>query len=111
MNDIQKHILFKITTVLTVVLLMLPLVVKSTLIFEDHKHDICIDDQQASHLHAKDIHCEFYKFKIFTQYLIIENNSESITEKTSSKSNFLHYNFLHNNRPSSQFLRGPPHFA
>ena len=57
MSDKQKHILFKITTVLTVVLLLLPLVVKSTAIFEEHKHDICVDDQQDSHLHTKDIHC------------------------------------------------------
>lgn len=90
---------------------MFPMVVKSALIFEAHHHDICVDKQTDSHLHTKDIHCELYKFTAVTHFITIENIDDIQTREFITQSIYYNYNFLHNHRPLSFSLRGPPHIV
>jgi len=42
MKQIQEHILFKCITILLIVTLLTPSMVKVGHVFENHKHDVCI---------------------------------------------------------------------
>lgn len=95
-------------SLLAIVVLMFPMVVKSVFIFEEHHHDICIDDQTDSHLHEKDFHCEFYKFN-FNQNLFFETTINSYKIAIESYSEITaYYTFLKSHKQSTSYLRGPP---
>ncbi|PIB32607.1 hypothetical protein BFP78_09030 [Gaetbulibacter sp. 5U11] len=86
---------------------MLPSAVKFTHVFENHKHEVCLDNI-TSHMHKTDVECEFYKFKLNTQFypffeitlIDIEDNFLKITNTL--------YNFNYNHQQLSFSLRGPP---
>ncbi len=108
MNNYKQHITFKIATLLVVVCLVLPSVVKFTHIFAHHEHEVCLGENQ-SHLHELDMDCEFYKFNInhyttltsfeFIPLEIIENQ-EIIASQYVFLSAFQRLHFS---------LRGPPY--
>jgi hypothetical protein len=108
MQHHRLHHVLRFFTLLVIVVLMLPMVVKSTFIFQEHQHDICVDKQIDSHLHAKDLHCELYKFTVFIHFLTIQNNSELLIRECITQNINFNYTFLHNHRPLSYPLRGPP---
>tara|TARA_B100000809_G_scaffold261929_1_gene311808 strand:+ start:917 stop:1252 length:336 start_codon:yes stop_codon:yes gene_type:complete len=111
MQENRSHHILRFFTLLVVVLLMLPMTVKSAFIFEEHHHDICADNQTDSHLHTKDLHCELYKFTAFTHFITIENEGELPVREDITQIINYNYNFLHNHRPLSFSLRGPPCFV
>jgi hypothetical protein len=104
----KLHYSLRLFTLLTVVALMMPIAIKTTFIFEEHHHDICIDNLTDSHFHTKDLHCELYKFTSFTHYLNIENKDEINSVAYTTETINYNYNFLKNHRPLSFSLRGPP---
>lgn len=61
---------FAIAVLLTAAIL-LPTSVKFAHIFEDHKHELC-EDFNTVHIHDLDLDCEFYKFKLNTQFYSLE---------------------------------------
>ncbi|MFT5242487.1 MAG: ABC-type spermidine/putrescine transport system permease subunit II [Glaciecola sp.] len=108
MKNNRLHLILRFFALLAVVVLILPMIVKSVFIFEEHHHDICIDDQTDSHLHEKDFHCEFYKFN-FNQNLFFEStiNSSKIASEFYPEIT-AYYTFLKSQKQSTSYLRGPP---
>lgn len=107
MNNYKQHIAFRITTLLIVVCLVLPSVVKFSHLFTHHEHEVCLGENQ-SHLHELDMDCEFYKFNINHQTILtsfefvpleVTNNLEVISSGYLFLSSFQRLHFS---------LRGPP---
>ena len=109
MRRIQEHIIFKLLTITLIVTLLTPSIVKIAHVFENHKHDVCTDNLNQTHLHTLDIDCEFYKFKLNTKYHPVLNDYRIVTEANYSKINNTLYTFLNNYQQLSFSLRGPPH--
>ena len=108
MKSIQKHIAFKLATILLVLAILTPSLVKVGHAFENHKHDVCTDNLSQTHLHALDLDCEFYKFKLNTKYYTVLNNFRIDVEENYSKINNTFYYFFNNHQQFSFSLRGPP---
>lgn len=108
MKQIQEHILFKCITILLIVTLLTPSMVKVGHVFENHKHDVCIDNLSQTHLHALDLDCEFYKFKLNTKYYTTISDFRIETKEVYSKINNTYYYFSYNNQQLSFSLRAPP---
>lgn len=104
----KLHPILRLFTLFVIVTLLMPLVVKSTFIFEEHHHDICVDDQTDSHFHTKDLHCDLYKFTAYNYFISIENYNELPIKQLASKTINSNYYFLNNHRSLSFSLRGPP---
>ncbi|MFD2541592.1 hypothetical protein ACFSSB_04610 [Lacinutrix gracilariae] len=111
MKHIQEHILFKCVTIILLVTLLTPSMVKAGHVFENHKHDVCTDKISQTHLHTLDLDCEFYKFKLNTQYHTVLNNFRIVTTENYSKINNTYYYFFNNHQQASFSLRGPPYFV
>lgn len=87
--------------------MLLPSAIKVGHVFENHKHEVCIDNS-TTHLHTLDLDCEFYKFKIGNQtYPILENHEFYILEPTQQLT-VNSYNFLSQFQRLHFSLRGPP---
>ncbi len=107
MNTCRAHIIYKISVIILVVVLLSPNFVKFSHIFQDHIHQVCKSPQKI-HFHKSDLDCDFYKFKLRTQFsfsaedfkfLFIEENYQVITSQ---------YLFLENKQNLHFFKRGPP---
>jgi len=106
-HHIKHHIAFRAVTLLLVFTLLLPSFVKFSHVFEHHQHEVC-NGEITTHLHATDVDCEFYKFKLNTQYHTLYEYFELPIEVVNFKPNTSLYNFLNNHRQLSFSLRGPP---
>jgi hypothetical protein len=90
-----------------VVAILVPTLVKSYHGFEDHKHEVC-NEKYSTHFHELNLDCEFYKFKVNTNYyqgietLLFASNLK-ITEQNTS-----YYFFLSTHQQDNFYLRGPP---
>ena len=107
MQYIKEHIIFKTLTIVLVISLITPTLVKITHVFEDHKHEVCLGEQLA-HLHTLDLECEFYKFKInntFT-FKVLHYNLLSIINNHKTFNS--QYQFISEYQRLSFALRGPP---
>lgn len=107
MQNISKHFIFKISTLLLVFALLMPIGVKLMHIFDHHQHEVCNGEFQT-HLHKADIECSFQKFKINSAYTIpyfeyvflpIQNNHQIYSDA---------YAFLSDYQQLHFSLRGPP---
>lgn len=67
MIALREHIASKISIIILVAALLTPSVVKLHHLFEDHAHAVCVNTQDT-HWHEVDLDCEFYKFKLNTQF-------------------------------------------
>ncbi len=107
MLQIKEHIASKVLVVLLTVVLVTPLIVKLNHIFEDHKHEVC-KTPYTNHFHELEIDCEFYDFKLNTEfnYSITSINIPDYKEVTQS---IVSQYFFINDYQQLQFsLRGPP---
>ena len=100
---------FKTLALVLVLVVLLPSAVKFSHAFTHHSHYVCEDDNSLiTHFHEADLDCDFYKFKLTTQYYF-QNEFEIIDY---SESNFkLHtsqYQFVSNFQKLQISLRGPP---
>ncbi|WP_052461047.1 hypothetical protein [Psychroserpens mesophilus] len=107
MNNYKQHITFRIATLLIVVCLVLPSVVKFTHVFAHHEHEVCLGENQ-SHLHELDSDCEFYKFNI--NHNTILSNFEFVTLEVHENQSIIasRYLFLSSFQKLHFSLRGPP---
>ena len=85
----------------------MPSAVKFAHIFENHKHEVCTD-YSTDHMHETNLECEFFKFKLTTQYYTILEDAKIIILDNHSKINATFYNFKYNHQQLSYSLRGPP---
>ena len=107
MRIITEHICFKIIALTLVIAIITPALVKFSHGFQNHEHEVCFGES-TSHLHELDIDCDFYKFKLNTQYVHLLkpiNVLEIEHVKLEIKSQ---YNFISDYQRLQTSLRGPP---
>ena len=107
MSNLSQHICFRLLTITLVIALLLPSAVKLHHTFQNHKHDVCIDNS-VNHLHELDLECEFYKFKLNTQFSVVATSLEFIIIKNNFKYNCSQYHFISDYQKLHIALRGPP---
>jgi hypothetical protein len=95
---------FAIVLVLAV---LLPSVVKLTHVFNHHKHEVC-NEKFDTHFHQSDLECDFYKFKLTTQYYFKNNLIQMVSIETNFKITDSQYEFASNYQKLQTALRGPP---
>lgn len=103
----QQNIFIKIASVVLLLAVLLPSAVKFAHVLEQHKHEVCTDNS-STHMHELDLDCEFYKFKLNTQYYSFLESNNIIIEDNYFKINNTFYNFQYNHQQLSYSLRGPP---
>jgi len=107
LKDIKSHIISKIVAIVLVFAITAPTLIKFSHGLQDHEHEVCFG-KSASHLHKLDIDCDFYKFKLNTQYVhnlkaIEVIKIENITPKILSQ-----YIYISDYQQLHFSLRGPP---
>lgn len=107
MNLNRYHIIYKISVIVLVIVLLTPSFVKFSHIFQDHIHQVCKSPQNI-HFHKSDLDCDFYKFKLNTQFSFFPEDFQFLKKQENYKIVTLHYSFLSNYQPLSFLLRGPP---
>ena len=107
MQNVKRHIAFKILSILLLVSILTPSVVKLTHVFENHKHEVCLD-AQTTHFHTLDLECEFYKFKVNNTFTFSAFNIEIVATKKAQKPIASQYSFTSYYQPLAFSLRGPP---
>ena len=103
-----KNIVFRGITILVVLVLLAPSLVKLGHAFEDHEHEVCVDNSIA-HFHTLDLECEFYKFNISNPLILPDFQYEiPITEYFFATNTYELYNFDYNHQQLYFSLRAPP---
>lgn len=88
----------------------LPTVVKFAHVLENHEHEVCIG-KSVTHLHEVDSDCEFYKFKLSTQYFHTLKPEETTTLSFINKVVKSQYLSISDYQSLQTSLRGPPAFS
>ncbi|WP_111682756.1 hypothetical protein [Winogradskyella tangerina] len=103
--------IYKALSLLLVVIVLLPIGVKLSHVFNHHEHEVCsIDDRNAgTHFHELDLDCEFFKFKLNTNFYSFIKDEDSSEDKKLNKTNTCLYIFLRTHQQTTSYLRGPPH--
>lgn len=103
---------FKVLALVLILAVLLPSAVKLSHVFTHHKHEVCKNDSNdKTHFHELDVDCEFYKFKLNTNYYSGLYAFETIIQNNLSKVNTCFYLFLRTHQQNASFLRGPPTLA
>lgn len=108
MKTRQEHSIFKFVTILLIVTILIPSIVKLGHVFENHKHDICTDNLSQTHLHTLDLECEFYKFKVNNPFVFQKPTLHLIPVENNHKVYTSQYQFISEYQRLSFALRGPP---
>src|SRR5690554_3353718 len=109
MQHIKQHILFRVISILLVVLVFTPSVVKLSHAFShnNHKHEVCLGEKQT-HLHTLDVDCEFHKFQINTAFTVPVNQFKLLEKKEDQQVIQSQYHFISDYQQLHFSLRGPP---
>ena len=107
MYNYKQHITFRITTIIIVACLLLPIGVKVAHVFSHHEHEVCIGENQ-SHFHEIDMDCEFYKFNLNSNFYVYVNTFEINFEIKTQTVNVKNYLYSKDHQHPSTYLRGPP---
>lgn len=107
MNNIKQHVTFKVFTTLLVLIILLPAAVKIAHVFENHKHEVCVN-KSITHFHTLDLDCEFYKFKLATYVFQIPENLNTLEVQDNHTIVTSQYYFLSLFQQLHFSLRGPP---
>lgn len=107
MQNLKQQVIFKLATLILVLALLTPSVVKAMHIFNDHHHEICYGENQK-HLHKSDLDCEFYKFKISNPYVFTNLTYSILTLDNHQKKQTSQYQFISDYQKLQFSLRGPP---
>jgi len=106
-NQFKEHIIYKFCTVILILALLTPSAVKFFHIFEDHIHEVCKNNQKT-HFHEFDLDCEFYKFKLKTQFSLSTNDFQFLDIVENYQPIVLQYCYLNDFQSLHFSLRGPP---
>lgn len=107
MLQIKEHITSKVLVVLLSFVLVTPLFVKLNHLFEDHEHEIC-KSPFSNHFHEIEIDCEFYDFKLITEFNFSFSKPEIPVLKEITESIRSQYFFISDYQQLQFSLRGPP---
>ena len=97
----------KVLVVLLTIVLVTPTFVKLNHIFEDHKHEVC-KTPNKTHFHELEIDCEFYDFKLNTEFNYSFTSIEIPVLKGLTETIVSQYFFLSDYQQLQFSLRGPP---
>lgn len=87
--------------------LLTPSFVKLNHVFENHKHEVCLD-YTKTHMHEFDVDCEFYKFKLNKQFYVGFQNFELIPDDDNFQLIISQYQSVSKYQRLQFALRGPP---
>lgn len=107
MNNYIQHIAFRITTVLLVLFLVLPIATKFSHVFSHHKHEVCLGENQ-SHFHEIDTDCEFFKFKLNNNFYFDIHTFSIKKHHISNRLHVVYHTYLKSHQQLTSYLRGPP---
>ena len=107
MQTNKEHTIFKVIGLILALALLVPSVIKFSHAFTHHQHEICNGEYQT-HLHKSDIDCDFYKFKLSSQFYFLIEDFLILEKKSESNRIFEFYSFLNNHQQLPFSLRGPP---
>ena len=103
----KQHKIITILSLVLVICLLIPSCIKLAHVFEDHKHEVCIN-KSSIHIHTLDLDCEFYKFKIANQLLHKFKNVDFVSIKNNHGVIDSQYHFISQYQRLHFSLRGPP---
>ena len=107
MKEKKTHILLRLLSIVLTVAVLAPAMIKYTHGFQDHEHEVCFGKSE-SHLHELDIDCEFFKFKLNTQYVHVHKLFSTIDIEHTTPIITSHYQLISDYQKLSFSLRGPP---
>lgn len=101
---------FKVLAVTLTLAVLLPSAVKLSHVFNHHEHEVCSNDDvnTNTHFHELDLDCEFYKFKLNTNYYFNVEITEISSQANFYKLNSDFYLYLRAHEQDTSYLRGPP---
>ena len=105
MQRFKEHIGFKFASIILVMALFGPTIVKFNHIFH-HKYENC--KEYKTHLHTADLDCSFHKFKPTTQYTLPVFSIDFFTSEQNHENNISKYTFISKYQKLHFSLRGPP---
>ena len=100
----------KLASLILVIAIITPTLVKSYHGLENHKHEIC-NEKYSTHFHKLDLDCEFYKFKLNNTYYISKVLNKAVYIPLNTNTELSYYFFLRTHQQDSSYLRGPPNLA
>lgn len=106
----REHISYKIATIILVVSLLIPSVIKIAHIFEHHTHIVC-KNNQTTHIHKVDLNCDFQKFNLNKTLFFSFYKFNETQEYISLNQSLVYYTSYNNYLCLTKFLRGPPWFV
>jgi ABC-type spermidine/putrescine transport system permease subunit I len=106
----SEHIILKFFAVLIVIVLLIPSFAKIGHVFENHKHEVCVN-KATTHFHTLDLECEFYKFNVSSEFTFNTISIESITLSISQTLITSQYSFISKYQKLHFSLRGPPRYS
>lgn len=107
MNQLKKHIAFKVFAMLVVATLLIPTAAKVAHIFQSHKHVFCTAKHER-HIHNYDFDCQFYKFHVNAICTIPEVHFDIPQLFQSKRTIEAPYVALNEHQDLHFSLRGPP---
>lgn len=103
----KNHIINVLCSAILIFALLAPTYAKFSHLFQGHKHELC-ENPQTSHFHELDTDCEFYKFKLSTQFSISFGDISFLENKILSQKIKSQYHFISDYQRLHYSLRGPP---
>lgn len=102
--------IYVITAIILTAALLTPSFVKLSHTFQDHKHEICLSPT-SNHYHEFDVECEFYKFKITSEFVFVFTQVSFVHDYILSEQISSKYTFQSNYQNLQILLRGPPYLV
>ncbi len=107
MQELKKHIVFKIVSTLIVLILLAPATIKLVHSFEHHEHNLC-EKTDVPNFHKCELDCTFYKYNLQQYCLKTQNYNLSIFLVNNFEIPSSTYQFFYSSYVLSGSLRGPP---
>ena len=98
---------YKVLAIMLVLVVLFPSVVKLTHAFNHHNHEVC-NEKFDTHFHQSDLECDFYKFKLTTQYFFNSKAIQFVSIECNFKITDSQYAFVSDFQKLQTTLRGPP---
>ncbi len=100
---------FKALAILLVLAVLFPSVIKLTHTFTHHQHEVCdSDNKHQAHFHESDLDCDFYKFKLTSQYYVQLKPIHLVPINNNFKITSSQYELVSDYQKLQTALRGPP---
>jgi len=105
-----RHIIIGGVVMLLMLAILLPTAVKFVHVFENHKHEVCINPLDP-HIHEVEVDCEFYMFKLNNSFLSIINDIAILKTNNNHSTLSSDYYFINSYKSIGIALRGPPSYT